>query len=371
MIAGTRLAAYGHGDWNDSLQPADPALADELCSAWTVTLHYQTIATLAQALRHTRHAAFAAKLEATLAGIRDDFQRLLLADGVVAGLVRFRGGGAVEHWLHPNDRNTGVHYSLLPMVHAILANLFTREQALRHVELIRRHLLAADGARLFDRPLPYHGGLQRNFQRAETSTFFGREIGLMYMHAHLRWAQALAHLGDAEAAFHALRQANPVGLRDVVPNARLRQANCYVSSSDADFADRAEATARYDAVRSGAVGVEGGWRVYSSGAGIAVRLLREDLLGLRLRHSSLCIDPVLPPALDGLVARIKLEDRSVAVGYRIGSLGHGPRAVTCNGQPLAFDREPHPYRTGGVVIPMDVLRERLRDGSNDIEIEVG
>jgi cellobiose phosphorylase len=60
VIAGTRLAAYGHGDWNDSLQPADPALADELCSAWTVTLHYQTIATLAQALRHTRHAAFAA-----------------------------------------------------------------------------------------------------------------------------------------------------------------------------------------------------------------------------------------------------------------------------------------------------------------------
>ena len=119
------------------------------------------------------------------------------------------------------------------------------------------------------------GGLQRNFQRAETSTFFGREIGLMYMHAHLRWAQALAHLGDGEAAFHALRQANPVGLRDVVPNARLRQANCYASSSDAAFADRAEATARYDAVRTGAVGVEAGWRVYSSGAGIAVRLVRE------------------------------------------------------------------------------------------------
>ena len=38
VIPGTRLAAYGHGDWNDSLQPADPALADELCSAWTVTL---------------------------------------------------------------------------------------------------------------------------------------------------------------------------------------------------------------------------------------------------------------------------------------------------------------------------------------------
>ena len=93
-----------------------------------------------------------------------------------------------------------------------------------------------------------------------------------------------------------------------------------------------------------------------------MRLVRECLLGLRLRRSSLCIDPVLPPALDGLVARIELEGRAVAVRYRVGPLGHGPRTLTCNGRPLAFDREPHPYRTGGAVIPMDVLRERLRDG---------
>ena len=67
VIAGTRLAAYGHGDWNDSLQPADPALAEQLCSAWTVTLHHQMIDTLAQALRHVGRAALAAKLEAPLA----------------------------------------------------------------------------------------------------------------------------------------------------------------------------------------------------------------------------------------------------------------------------------------------------------------
>ena len=48
VIPGTRLAAYGHGDWNDSLQPADPALAEQLCSAWTVTLHHQMLDLLAQ-----------------------------------------------------------------------------------------------------------------------------------------------------------------------------------------------------------------------------------------------------------------------------------------------------------------------------------
>jgi cellobiose phosphorylase len=367
VIPGTRLAAYGHGDWNDSLQPADPALAEQLCSAWTVTLHHQTVDTLAQALRHVGRAALATKLEASLAGIRNDFQRLLINDGVVAGYAHFGAESGVAHWLHPNDRETGVRYSLLPMIHGILSNLFTREQAMQHVELIRRHLLAADGARLFDRPLPYHGGLQRRFQRAETSTFFGREIGLMYMHAHLRWAEAMAHLGDGEATWRALRIANPVGLRDVVPNARLRQANCYASSSDAVFTDRHDALERYDTVRTGAVDVEAGWRVYSSGAGIAVRLVRERLLGLRLRHASLGIDPVLPRALDGLQARVVLHGRAVALRYRVGPRGHGPVAITCNGRALQLEREPHPYRTGGVVMAL----HELRDGANQIDVELG
>ncbi len=165
---------------------------------------------------------------------------------------------------------------------------------------MREHLLASDGARLFDRPPRYRGGAQRFFQRAETSTFFGREIGLMYMHAHLRYAEAMATLGEAEAFYLALRQAIPIGLGDVVPNARVRQANSYASSSDAVLADRYEAEPRYDDVRRGRVAVEGGWRIYSSGAGIAFRLIHERFFGLRRGRSTLAIDPVLPRRLDGL-----------------------------------------------------------------------
>jgi cellobiose phosphorylase len=371
VVPGTRLAAYGNGDWNDALQPVDPALAERLCSAWTVTLHYQTVATLAQALRGAGHEARAAALEASLVGVRADFQRLLVADGVVTGLACFDPDGRVEHWLHPRDGATGMHYSLLPMIHGILAGLFTPAQAAHHIDVIRRHLLAPDGARLFDRPLPYRGGLAERFQRAETSSFFGREIGLLYTHAHLRWAEALAHLGDGEGFFRALQQANPAGLRDVVPNARPRQANCYTSSSDADFPDRYAASARYGEVMTGAVAVEGGWRVYSSGAGIAVRLVRERLLGLRLRRATLGLDPVLPRALDGLRARVALAGRPVELSYRVGALGHGPKTLALNGSPLSFVREAHPYREGGAVIAMDLLRERLREARNELVVEVG
>src|SRR5262249_3278475 len=211
---------------------------------------------------------------------REDFQRLLIIDETLAGFAYFHPDRRIDYWLHPRDRHTGIHYRLLPMTHAIINDLLTPAQAQTHVGYITQYFLGADGARLFDRPPPYRGGSHRYFQRAESSTFFGREIGLMYMHAHLRYAQAMAHMGDAEAFFLALRQANPIALTAVVPSAALRQANCYYSSSDAAFADRYEALADYEKVKTGAVTLEGGWRIYSSGAGIALCLIYQCFLGL-------------------------------------------------------------------------------------------
>ena len=187
------LAAYGHGDWNDSLQPADPAMRERLCSAWTVTLHVPDAGTLAAALRRVGRGARAPALEALAAQMRADFQRLLLADGVLAGFACFHPMAASSTCCTRAIARPGIHYRLLPMIHAIINELLTPAQARAHVALIRQHLLAPDGARLFDRPPAYRGGPQRLFQRAETSTFFGREIGLMYMHAHLRYAEAMAH----------------------------------------------------------------------------------------------------------------------------------------------------------------------------------
>jgi cellobiose phosphorylase len=370
-IPGTSLTAYGHGDWNDTLQPVDRTLAAELCSAWTVTLHYQSFTALSDVLGRAGRDDLAGSLDAIRARIRDDFQRLLVVDDVLAGFARFPAGGEPEPWLHPRDTVTGIRYSVLAMIHAVLAGLFTREQAERHAHLIEQHLLGSDGVRLFDQPIPYRGGPERHFRRAESSPFFGREVGLMYMHAHLRYAEALARLGRADAFFLALQQANPAGLRDVLRNARPRQANCYTSSSDAELADRYEASANYQAVRSGDVAVEGGWRVYSSGPGIAVRLVRECLLGLRLQRSSLGIDPVMPARLDGTLVRTVVAGREIRVRYAVGPRGFGPTRLTLNGTPLSFTREHNAYREGGAVVAMDMLHARLGDGPNELVIELG
>ena len=370
VIAGTRLAAYGHGDWNDSLQPVKPDMRERLCSSWTVTLNYQTFRTLAAAFRQVGLTDRATDLETTASRILDEFQRLLIVDDVVAGLAYFHENGATDHLLHPGDAVTGLSYSLLPMIHAIINDMLSPHQAAHHLGLIRQHLLGPDGAHLFDRPLAYHGGPQSYFQRAESASFFGREIGIMYTHAHLRYCEALARFGDADGFFNALCQANPIALRELVPAAALRQANCYYSSSDPAFCDRYEAFADYAKAMRGEVPLEGGWRVYSSGAGLGVRLIMQGLLGLRLVRSALVVDPVMPPALDGLIAKPQLFERPTEVIYRIGNRGCGTAAISLNGTDLPFTRDPNPYRPGAARIPLDAITALLTENSNRLTVVI-
>jgi 1,2-beta-oligoglucan phosphorylase len=370
LIPGTSLAAYGHGDWNDSLQPADPAMRDHMCSAWTVTLHFQMLTTLARALRSIGREREAVRFESLAPQVQRDFQHLLIVDGTLAGYAVFDQGHA-SYLLHPSDGRTGVRYSSLAMIHAIIEDMLTPAQTREHLQIIDTHLSGPDGVRLFDKPMPYHGGVERLFQRAETATFFGREIGLMYMHAHLRYAQALAHVGEAERFFHALCQANPLGIRSLVSSATLRQANCYYSSSDAAFDDRYQASVEYRRVMQGTIALDGGWRVYSSGAGIALGLIARRFLGISCEAATLHVDPVIPPALDGLRVEMSLLGHRTEVAYRIKGSGCGVHGVTLNGHSLPFTTAANPHRHGGAAIARAAVMQHLAAGANTLIVEVG
>jgi len=380
-VPGSPLPAYGHGDWNDSLQPADPALAARLSSTWTATLKVQSLRTLAGSLRTISPALdgqdradaveFADRCERTGAQTAEAVHTLLMRDGLLAGYGLFAKDGSVEHLVHPSDQRTGLSYGLLQIIHAISGDLLSPSEAREHFEVLDEHLIGPDGAHLFDRPALYHGGPMVVFQRAEASTFFGREIGIMYTHAHLRYAEALARHGDAERLLKALSLVNPIGMTERVPGAAPRQSTCYYSSSDAMFADRYEAAANYDEVMAAQVGLEGGWRVYSSGPGLFLRLVVECLLGIRRRGDLLEIDPVLAPALDGLRATVPLEGTALDLAFRVGSRGVGPVAVTLNGRTLAMTALSNPYRPAGVAIDMALFRAGLSSsGVNHLEIQV-
>ncbi|MDQ6868734.1 MAG: cellobiose phosphorylase [Pseudomonadota bacterium] len=303
FIPGTHLLRYGEGDWNDSLQPVDPMLRDWMVSSWTVALLFQQLNRYAEALRRAGREADGASQLAT--GMKADFNRFLLRDGTVAGYALFNpDGDSPELLLHPSDTRTGLKYSLLPMTQSIIGGLFTPQQAAHHLRLIRQHLLFPDGVRLIDRPVAYRGGPQITFRRAESSSFFGREIGLMYVHVHLRYAEAMAVLGETEALWDALQLANPIAVTDRLAQAAPRQRNAYFSSSDAAFPDRYAASDEWWQVKAGMVGVEGGWRIYSSGPGIYANLLICHVLGNHRQWGRRTARPLLPGAFQDVTVKL-------------------------------------------------------------------
>jgi cellobiose phosphorylase len=295
FIPGTHLLRYGNGDWNDSLQPVDPAKRDWMTSSWTVALLYQQLRRYAETLRAAGRARAAKEHDALAAAMKKDFRHYLVRDGVVAGYAQFSPeGGPPETLLHPSDQTTGVSFSLISLTQAILGELLTPAQTRRCASLIAKRLLLPDGAHLMDKPLAYRGGPEKIFRRGESAAFFGREIGLMYVHAHLRYAEAMSVLDDRRALWDALLVANPIAVTEKLAHASLRQRNAYFSSSDAAFRDRYEASAKWELAQAGEIAVEGGWRIFSSGPGVYVSLVVQHALGVRRRFGKRIVKRRLP-----------------------------------------------------------------------------
>ncbi len=369
-ITGTALVPFGGGDWNDSLQPVNEDLAKRLISSWTVQMNYQAFSDYTEVYKRIGDETKAERLSNVAQKIKDDFNKHLVKDAVVAGYGFVQDDGSISVLLHPTDTHTGIKYSLLPMDRGILSGIFTKEQAEAHQKIIDQHLKGPDGARLMDKPLRYKGGIQEIFQRAESSTFFGREIGLMYIHEHIRYTESQAVLGKANEFIKAMRQAIPVAYRDVVPNSNLRQANCYYSSSDVTFKTRYEADEKYADILSGKMRVDGGWRVYSSGPGIYVSLIIKKLIGFRAFNDHVVIDPVLTNEMDGFEASFKFRGFDLQWSFAVKSGNFAAKKILINGEAISFDVEYNAYRAGGAQLSMNHFLTCLKPGTNKIIVEL-
>ncbi|MBB6691377.1 cellobiose phosphorylase [Cohnella xylanilytica] len=369
FLHGTRLSSYGDGDWDDTLQPANAKLKQYMISSWTVALTYQTFAQLSLALASQggELRELAEELRELAEGIKADFNRYLVKDGVTSGFAYMEEPGSIDLMLHPGDSKTGISYRLLPMTRSMIGELFDEAQAESHYRLIKQELFYPDGVRLMNRPADYAGGVSTRFKRAEQAANFGREIGLQYVHAHIRFIEAMAKLGKAEEAWKALATINPIGIREVVPNADLRQSNAYFSSSDGKFDDRYEARDGFGKLRTGEVQVKGGWRIYSSGPGIYMNQLVSNVLGIRGVGGDLVLDPVLPAELDGVRFRFRWMDKEIVFRYSVG--GKSVRRVAVKGEPVETIEQPNRYRGGGVRIGKKTLEALLvASDANEIEI---
>lgn len=368
FIPQTALVPYGGGDWNDSLQPVNQDLARRMISSWTVQMCYQTFVEYAKVCKRSGDLGKAQWLQNLSQRVSNDFNKYLVRDGVVAGYGLVEQDGTISLMLHPSDKTSGVKYSLLPMERGVLSGLFTKEQAEHHLALIEQHLLGPDGARLMNRPLKYKGGIQHIFQRAESSTFFGREIGLMYTHEHMRYAELLSILGKPQAFIKALRQIVPIAYQQVVPNSDWRQTNCYYSSSDVVFETRYQADEKYEKVIEGEVLVKGGWRVYSSGSGIFMGIIVSRLLGLRIDDGNVILDPVMPKTFDGLNMRLDFRGRAIQWTFHVKKQGFSPYKILLNGKPMDLSYQQNRYRKGGAIVGLSKFMALLTEDENSIDI---
>ena len=370
FVGESSLIAYGNGDWNDAMQPANATLADQLISTWTVQLSYQALKAYEMVCRRIRCSDSMVRLQDLCEQIRSDFNQCLIRDSTVSGYGIVADTDEVSVLCHPGDNTISARYRLLPMIQGIISEIFTRDQARHHLSLIDDHLMGPDGARLFDAPLQYHGGEQVLFRRAETSAYFGREPGCMYIHAHLRFADAQARVGNAEALARALRQANPVAYRSIVACGGYRQANCYFSSSDVMLQHRYVANKQYSRIISGKETLRSGWRIYSSGPGIYIALIIRRFLGIRDSFDRTVIDPVVPRELNNLTASLDYCGKRISICVKTTDGVAGPRSIHINGKSVPFEREENPYRRGGAVLPKSYLQSLPGDKDNRIVVHL-
>lgn len=356
FVDGSVFSAYGGGDWDDTLQPADEDLKRHLISSWTVTLTYQAFRQLHEQLPASH---LADRLGELSQAIRKQFTGEMIRDGVIAGFLK-EVDGRFETMLHPSDKTLPMRYRLLPMTRSVIAELVDQDQMIRNFDLIATHLTFPDGVRLMNRPAEYRGGVSRYFMRAEQAANFGREIGLQYVHAHIRYIEALAKAGLREKIRPAFNMINPIRM-DEVKNAAPRQRNAYFSSSDGDFADRYAAESQFDRLKDGTVPVKAGWRIYSSGPGIWFNQLVSNYLGIRLGTNHVEFDPIVD---DDMQVNLRLFGVETTVQFRTGE-----PSVTLNGQRLNGHTLLNPYREAGQRVEKDEFL-RYAQEKNELVITV-
>lgn len=366
FLEGTALSSYDDGDWDDTLQPFNEKLKKYMASTWTVALTFQSLSTLSSTIGSVDEG-FQKELDLLTDNIQSDYESIIMSDEVIPGFI-YMENGETDFMIHPSDTKTGITYRLLPMIRSMISELFDAEQVDTHLDIIKKELTFNDGIRLMNRPAEYKGGVSSNFKRAEQAANFGREIGLLYVHAHIRYIEAMAKIGKADETWNNLLKINPINIKDHVPNAQIRQNNAYFSSSDAAFDDRYEAQNNYDKLRNGEVEVKGGWRVYSSGPGIYLNQLISNVLGIREVGEDLIFDPVLPEKLSGLEMSSELFGKPVTVQFNVNSESK-PKTIELNGNRLQTIDFSNKYRSTGLQVKKAEIVKYLTDNNNNLVIK--
>ena len=134
--------------------------------------------------------------------------------------------------------------------------------------------------------------------------------------------------------------------------------------------DREEAFTRYQDLLDGNVDLEGGWRVYSSGPGIFIKLFYESLLGIRQYKDGIEFDPILPLGLHGTEILIQIFDKTVRLTYQIVNENATLAFIELNGHSISFERKENRYRRGGGKMLYNDILIYMRESDNFLVLKL-
>ncbi len=361
FIKGTYLINYDGGDWDDTLQPINSHLRENLISTWTMALAYETLSKLYRVLPKgdLRHEVLSMR-----DGILKDFNNYAIKDDVISGFLYLGDGDEIKYMLHPKDNITGIKYRLLSLTRSIIGEMVSLDQGKKNDKIIDDHLTFKDGVRLMDNTPKYNGGVSKIFKRAEEASNVGREISLEYVHAHIRYIESMCKIGEGHKAWEALFKILPINIRDSVGSADYRQSNVYFSSSDGDFNTRYDFEKRFNDLKDGSVKVKGGWRLYSSGPGIYINTLITSVLGVRYIRDKVILSPIIDKEMERIDFSYKILGRKVRIIYKWGE----DSSIFLNNDEINADYEDNFYGVRFISIDKDYLYKKLCLDQNVIEV---
>ncbi|WOO89606.1 hypothetical protein R2F61_02545 [Mollicutes bacterium LVI A0078] len=355
LLEGTYLPCYGDGDWDDTLQPKNAEQRKNMASGWTVSLLFEALTNLSKQIE-SKDQEFAKEIKEYTINLKSDYFKYMVEDNVCAGFI-IKEGDKITKLLHPTDNMTGIEYRLLPINRGIISEMFDNEHIEKGIDIIDTKLKCNDGIRLMDKPANYDCGYNTLFQRAEQASTVGREVGLQYVHAHIRYAEAMAKLGKEDRVLFGLNQIQPFDNNRFVKNTMLKQRNAYFSSSEGNFKTRYDFQENFDKLKEGSVEIKTGWRIYSSGPGIYLNQLIRNVFGIKVDADSMQIDPVLPADFSSTSIDYNAFGKAIKFEYKKAE----QKSILINGEELKPVTSSNKYKDNDYVISKEAITSLNED----------
>ncbi len=270
------LPLFGTGDWNDGMNRVGIAgRGESVWLAWflhAALLRFAPIAEArgaAEAATAWRKHAFAVQQAIEREAWDGDwYRRGYYDDGTVLGSVssdECRIDSVAQSW-------------------AVISGAAPRERALRAMAAVNTQLVSrSDGlVKLFTPPFD-HGAKDPGYIKAYPPGL--RENGGQYTHAAMWTTLAFALLGDGDRAGELFALLNPINHASTTAGIHRYKVEPYVVCADV-----------YSAPAH--VG-RGGWTWYTGSAGWMYRTAAEGILGIKVRGTTLVVDPCIPRAWPG------------------------------------------------------------------------